>query len=1008
MSDLISIGGQAVQVYQRALATVSNNIANMATEGYSRQEAVIVDNGPRQSGVMFFGTGSRIDTVQRQYDSFVESGLRSSISDVETQGPLVEYTDRVVDIMGSQKTGLSTSLDTFFASARALSTDPASIELRTQFLSEAEGLSARFRFLNGQFATLESETAEAVRVEVASINTLALELATVNRQLDRKSIVSQQAPALLDHRDQLLRDLAKLARIRVTESDNGSVDVSLGASANEGRIVAGRDARLLEASFDEQTLGVKLIVDPTGSRETVSGVNSGVLGGLISFRDQILAPAVSQLDYLAQTMVTHFNSAHEVGMDAGGKLGRDLFTIDPVFELQSPTSKTPIAVQWEVVDPTATQFHDIELTFDPNTKLWTAKDLISGEQARGEETMSLNGMIIRLDGNPTGPELRVLEATSRPAAGIRRLIDDPRDVAAASPVRVIENPSNPSGADAVIAWQPDQRDSLALRSVANFPPSSAWQTEGISIENTASRPASLIGQIPAGFSEVSLQLRSAIELPMDIQILTRDGRHIAGRSLTDLERDALIDPSAGFDPGATYSDAYLNGAGDSGYLGLDIFYGARAQPRELDIRNFEGRVTGTEILPALLQSRAIPDQVIAGGAVLIDAGALTLNGHALGELVTTATSTSLQASDVAAWLSAEVARLDLGAEVKVSAINEFRIPPSQLSLDKDLTINGIPLLPASSGTPQDLAALAELINDAQGFTNVQAYVGVDGELVLSNASGHEGEDIRIGPDNGEFDGASKSALGEFSGRHSGQLRIEAVGSAADVHLGIGAQGSPSDLAKLGFSTGVWIDGQVPEDLIVLTTGEGSGPLSAEFVEGAPAALPFLRDRTLELTFISDTRWQLLDTDTNTVVAERDYDPVNGVHYRGLHIGLSRPPVQGDRFIIDGNQDGVGDNANIIRLAGLEKSRDMIPGGRTLPEAWLDRLNAIGNLGNQAKIAQAALTVVNQQAVEARDRVSGVSLDEEAADLIRFQQAYQASAKVIQMANTLFDAISAIR
>ena len=53
-------------------------------------------------------------------------------------------------------------------------------------------------------------------------------------------------------------------------------------------------------------------------------------------------------------------------------------------------------------------------------------------------------------------------------------------------------------------------------------------------------------------------------------------------------------------------------------------------------------------------------------------------------------------------------------------------------------------------------------------------------------------------------------------------------------------------------------------------------------------------------------------------------------------------------------------------------------------------------------------IVNEQAVEARDKVSGVSLDEEAADLVRFQQAYQASARVIQTANQLFDAILQVR
>ena len=52
--------------------------------------------------------------------------------------------------------------------------------------------------------------------------------------------------------------------------------------------------------------------------------------------------------------------------------------------------------------------------------------------------------------------------------------------------------------------------------------------------------------------------------------------------------------------------------------------------------------------------------------------------------------------------------------------------------------------------------------------------------------------------------------------------------------------------------------------------------------------------------------------------------------------------------------------------------------------------------------------VNNQAIEARDKVSGVSLDTEAADLIRFQQAYQASAKAMQVAGTLFDAILQVR
>jgi flagellar hook-associated protein FlgK len=225
---------------------------------------------------------------------------------------------------------------------------------------------------------------------------------------------------------------------------------------------------------------------------------------------------------------------------------------------------------------------------------------------------------------------------------------------------------------------------------------------------------------------------------------------------------------------------------------------------------------------------------------------------------------------------------------------------------------------------------------------------------------------------------------------------------------LGEKGTPGDLARLGFSTGVWIDGAVPEDLIVLSTGSGSGLLSAQFNRVDHEALSALRARDYQVEFTDRAHWKLTDLRTGTVLAERAYDPVTGIHYRGVQISLSRVPEDGDVYRFDGNQDGVGDNAGIVRLAALEKSRQFIPGGRTISESWLDRLNQLGNLSNQASIAQTALQVVHDQAVEARDRVSGVSLDEEAADLIRFQQAYQASTKVIQMANQLFDAIANIR
>ena len=251
-------------------------------------------------------------------------------------------------------------------------------------------------------------------------------------------------------------------------------------------------------------------------------------------------------------------------------------------------------------------------------------------------------------------------------------------------------------------------------------------------------------------------------------------------------------------------------------------------------------------------------------------------------------------------------------------------------------------------------------------------------------------------------------MGVTSGIYAGRVEFKALDNITDIRLEIGPAGDPAALARLGLSTHVYIDGQVPEDLVVVAKGTAAGLLSVAHKSDELVPLRSLRERQLAVTFTTDTKYQILDVATNTLLAEREYNALDGIRYRGIQINLSRRPEKGDTFRVDGNQDGVGDNSNILRLAGLESSRDLVQGGFTMAESWNGHINEIGNLNNQARIAQEALKIVHDQAVEARDKVSGVSLDEEAADLIRFQQAYQASARIIQTANTLFEAVLQVR
>ena len=81
MSDIAGIAGNAVAVYQQALTTVSNNIANVSTEGYSRQDVALSALPVTKAGSVFLGSGVGMDRVKRQYDQFVESNLRNTVDD---------------------------------------------------------------------------------------------------------------------------------------------------------------------------------------------------------------------------------------------------------------------------------------------------------------------------------------------------------------------------------------------------------------------------------------------------------------------------------------------------------------------------------------------------------------------------------------------------------------------------------------------------------------------------------------------------------------------------------------------------------------------------------------------------------------------------------------------------------------------------------------------------------------------------------------------------------------
>ncbi len=1254
MSDLLSIGSSGVAAYQRALSTVSNNISNVGTEGYVRQETSLSESMPRHAGRVYLGTGVNVSGITRAYDQFLEQNLRNSTSELNTQGPMVDYANRVVDILGSDTIGLPSALDTFFSTTRSLSVDPSSVVLRQQFLRDADGLASRFRELSTQMSSVDSETRDAISSKVADINTLAGQLATVNKQLARHPLLERQPPDLLDQRDLLLTKLSKLVKVNVTTAKNGAVDISIGNVPNAGKIVVGDRATLLVARFDELDLSrVSLIADPYSKQpETIAGVSSGELGGLLSFREQVLQPSFDGLDNLASTVAQEINQIHANGIDLNGEVGSALFVIDkvnrtdPVSGATIQTDRASAGLRLAIDDekkvaagalfrvienPNNLSATDAVLSYAPSyanpARVQSLSQLLKNnpnpsagiatpsDQLLGQVPLGASNWSLYLDGATDKQTIQVFTRDGRQLLGAPVTDDAARRALLTTDNGFVAGSSysadylNKSGDYAY----KQTSTFYGLRSLTGeqYDAATQFSTEHAIVPSTITRIVADGQAIPAGLTRIdaerltvnghvlpalfptppaqTLQASDIAEwmnkaLANDepavgvhamtttaeitdpaagmfingIEIPEEDGRSLeelatlinAGyasetrvTAVTVTEKDPLTnldvirgialinaDGYGGNDIRVAGMDSDGKPVNDQIYRGVLNFgkeyditlgYGSKGKAGDLALLGTPAGNYYNGLMPIIPTAARIAGVRIPSNVDAIAGNTLTLNGTVLGELDY---KRRLKVPDMVGWLNATGSTLEppvvvrgvnqlkasatslknglaqklplqinglpitgAGANGSFTSVEELAgaingantgrvvAAASGINLSRTLNINGVTIDSQLNGAGKAFADTDDLVNsinasDAFAEHHIWAEKGSDGAVTLSvvqydSATGQPkrdpltgdilratpSEDIVLGPldDNNALGVASgtyskvyaeidadggllisngsgadisvstltggANILGINNGTYRGTLEM---GSDKEIHIGFTdehVESGAAELARLGLRTGIYVDGAASEDLLVFVSA-GSGTLAGSYDASMadPAALNVqrvaaLRNEDYDVTFTSANHYQITwknpASGVVTVLAERDYDAAQGIEYRGVTLNLSRQPVAGDRFIIDGNYDGSGDNQNLLDLVALQ-TRGVVGGsnGRTISQAYEEQLGKIGNFASQAKIAKEALQVVNEQAIEARDKVSGVSLDTEAADLIRFQQAYQASAKAMQVASELFDSI----
>ena len=187
---------------------------------------------------------------------------------------------------------------------------------------------------------------------------------------------------------------------------------------------------------------------------------------------------------------------------------------------------------------------------------------------------------------------------------------------------------------------------------------------------------------------------------------------------------------------------------------------------------------------------------------------------------------------------------------------------------------------------------------------------------------------------------------------------------------------------------------------------GTATISAGSVNAPPPPNANLT-QTVTLTFDNPpTTFDVVGTGTGNPLNVA-FTAGGNISYNGWTIQIAGTPAAGDVFTISLNNAGVADNRNALLLAGLQAAQTLAGGTASFQGAYAQLVSDVGNKAREVNVGAAAQESILKQTQDAQQSVSGVNLDEEAANLLRYQQAYQASGKLIEIASKLFDTLLAM-
>lgn len=437
MASIINSGISALNAFKRQMETTGHNIANVNTEGYSRQRVEFATRLPQSSPQGYIGSGVDVAAIKRSYDEHLVGRVRDYNASYREYAVYHQRASQIDDVVADASAGLDGMLQQFFAAVNDVADDPTAIAARTVMINRGEQLSDRFNTLNNWFEDIRNQLNKDLSAEVGEINALAQSLARVNTKIGTfNGAVGGIPNDILDERDKLVDELSQYSNVTTLQQADGAMNVFVGTGQ---ALVVGGAANSLAVVNNAQAADHKEIVIQQVGGLTVnvtSQMTGGTLGGLLRFRDEVLDEAQNGLGRVAIGLSSYFNAEHASGMDLDGDLGNDFFSLASPQVLADPGNGGSITVGFDDVADLTT--HEYQLSY--NGSAWSLIDndtggsvALSGAGTAGNPFVA-DGMSIVV-GSAVAGDSYLLRPTRAGAYDIDVLVSNERDIAAAEAAR---------------------------------------------------------------------------------------------------------------------------------------------------------------------------------------------------------------------------------------------------------------------------------------------------------------------------------------------------------------------------------------------------------------------------------------------------------------------------------------------------------------------------------------------------------------------------------------------